>query len=315
MQETEKEVVKETKNEAYDRLKEERKNFTHISFSEFSLFLGCGHKHLIVKYLELDKDDQSISLYFGNCIHESFEWALRDGMSLEDRVKGFREKFYKQMFENMKDHPDFAETENFMNQGENIIRTFPTDKIASKYEIVSVEEDLYEPLFGKYHYKGFVDLILRNKTNGRYMIVDWKTSGQSWNIDKKMDDDIFMCQMRFYKFFWGRKHNIDMNLIDCQYIVLNRLKDKKKPDGGYGTPQYVPIVSTFDEIKISLTTLANAIKAIHIDKYFMKIKATMPKAEFKHPGCLFCKYKGGKHALCNNNPDQYKVLLQEHGKI
>jgi hypothetical protein len=219
------------------------------------------------------------------------------------------------MFENMHDHPDFAETQNFLHQGENIIRKFPTDKIASKYEIVSVEEDLYENLFGPYHYKGFVDLILRNRQTGRYKIVDWKTSGQAWDVDKKLADEIFMCQMRFYKFFWGRKHNIDMNLIDCEYIVLNRLENKKKPDGDFGKPQFVPIISTFEEIKYSLITLANAIKTIHIEKKFDKIKHTMKQAEFKHPGCLFCKYKGGKNPLCNSNVDQGRNLLKEHGKI
>lgn len=304
---------KETKNEAYDRLKEERKNLLHISFSEFSLYMGCPHKHLIVKYLALDKDEPSINLFFGNCIHESFEFALRDGMGLEERVQKFRERFYKEMFENMENHPDFKQTNNFLNQGENIIRTFPTDKISNKYEIVSVEEDLYENLYGIYHFKGFIDLVLRNKQTGRYKIIDWKTSGESWDIDKKKKDEIFMCQMRFYKFFWSRKNNIDMDDIDCEYIVLNRLQDKKNPEY-YGMPQYVPIVSTNEEIEQSLKILATAVKGIHIDNVFVKIKSLDPKLERKHPGCLFCKYKGGFHMLCNKNPEQYKIFLKENKK-
>jgi len=304
----------ETKNEAYDRLKEERKNFTHISFSEFSLYMGCPHKHLILKYLNLDNDEPSINLFFGNAIHESFEFALRDGMDLENRVKKFRERFYKKMVENMKDHKDFKETAFFLDQGENIIRTFPTDKIYGKYEIVSVEEDLYENLYGKYHFKGFIDLVLKNKKTGRIKIIDWKTSGECWEIEKKKKDEIFMCQMRFYKFFWARKHNFDIDDIDCEYIVLNRLQDKKNSSGPYGSPQYVPIQSTLQEMEISLKMLATAIKGIHIDNIFIKIKSLNPKLEKQHPGCLFCKYKGGLNKFCNTNSDQYKILLKEYKK-
>ena len=163
-----------------------------------------------------------------------------------------------------------------------------------------------------FHFKGFIDLVLRDKKTGRYLIVDWKTSGEAWNVDYKKKDEIFMCQMRFYKFFWARKHGIDIDDIDCQYIVLNRLVNKKKPNGGYGIPQYVPIESTLDEVEYSLTMLANAVRGIHIENYFPKVKDTNPELKFKHPGCLFCKYKGNKHLLCNSNQTQYKQLLVEH---
>lgn len=302
----------ETKNEAYERLKEERKKFTHISFSEFTLYKNCPHQHLVQKYLKLDEDDPSIHLYFGNCIHESFEYALRDKKDVEYRVKRFKEDFYKQMVDNMKGLPGFEEVYDFLKQGENIIRTFNTDELQGEYEVFSVEEDLYEKLSGRFHFKGFIDLILKHKESGRYLIVDWKTSGDKWDVNKKKKDEIFMCQMRFYKFFWARKHNIDINQIDCKYIVLNRLVNKKNPDNGFGTPQYVPIESTLDEIEYSLKMLTNAIRGIHIENKFVKVKFSNPELIMKHPGCFFCKYKGNKHLMCNNDLNQYKQMLIQH---
>jgi hypothetical protein len=305
-------VQQESKNESYDRLKKERSKLTHISFSEFTLYKNCPHQHLVLKHLGIDKDDPSIHLYFGNCIHESFEYALRDRKDIEFRVKKFREDFYKQMVDNMKGLPGFEEVYSFLDQGENIIRTFNTDELVGSYDVVSVEEDLYEKLSGRFYFKGFIDLVLRNKKNGRYLIVDWKTSGQKWDVNKKKKDEIFMCQMRFYKFFWARKHEIDIDEIDCQYIVLNRLVNKKKPGNGFGVPQYVPIESTLEELEYSLTMLAGSVKGIHIDNYFPKVKNTNPDLKFKNPGCLFCKYKGNKHFLCNGNENQYKQMLIEH---
>jgi len=309
---TTKKIQQESKNEAYERLKKGRVNNIHISFSEFTQYKNCPHKHLIQKHLSIDKDDQSIHLFFGNCIHESFEYALRDGMGVEDRIKKFKEDFYKQMVDNMKGLPGFSEVFDFLDQGENIIRVFDTDALMGQYEIVSVEEDLYENLSGRFFFKGFIDLVLRNKLTGRYLIVDWKTSGQEWKVDKKKENEIFMCQMRFYKFFWARKHSVDIDQIDCEYIVLNRLVNKKKPSKGFGVPQYVPIDSTLDEIEYSLRMLANAVKGIHLDNNFPKIKETNPELIWKENGCLFCKYKGNKHPMCNRNNKQYKHILLEH---
>ena len=77
----------------------------------------------------------------------------------------------------------------------------------------------------------------------------------------------------------------------------------------------MPIQSTNEEIEYSLRILATAVKGIHIDNMFIKVKTLDPKLERKHPGCLFCKYKGGLHMLCNKNPEQYKILLKEHKKV
>jgi len=296
------------KNEAYKQTQSGVDGKKHISFSEFSLYQGCPHKHLIQKYLKLDEDGPSIHLYFGNAVHEAFELALRDKMPIEERVVHFRNKFRKEMLDNMKDHPDIHELENFLAQGENIIRTFPTDKVEDKYEIVSVEEDLYEKIHGIYHFKGFIDLVVRNKKTGRYKMIDWKTSGEEWNLFWKLKDNIFLCQMRFYKFFWARKHGIPLNQIDCDYVVLNRLKNKKKPDRGFGKPQNVPINSTEYQIQESLKLLAHTVKSIHLEEDFPKIKVIGDEKK----GCRFCKYKEGDHPLCNSNPNQYKSILAEN---
>lgn len=283
----------------------------HISFSEFSMYQNCPHQHLLLKYLKLEEDDPSIHLYFGNAIHESFEFALRDGMLVDNRVHKFREKFYKEMYDNMRDHPDFNEVYNFLNQGENIIRDFPVNKIPQKYEVVAVEEELYEQIHGIFHFKGYIDLVLKDRETGKYIIIDWKTSGQEWKVKQKLSDPIFLCQMRFYKFFWAKKHNIDLDNIDCKYIVLNRLVNKKDPNSGYGKPQYVDINSTKEEIEESLMKLAYTVKNIHIDNHFPKIKFIDPSYRKKHPGCLFCKFKD-QHPLCNENPQQPKELLENY---
>ena len=285
-------------------------NCIHISFSEFSLYNECAQKHLIFKYLALDIQEQSIHLFFGNAIHESIEMGVKNGLDKEQRAKYFSDKFRKDMMDNMLHDKQFKDVDDFIEQGKHILLILDTEVLLKGYKVVSVEEPLYEKIYKKFHFKGFIDCVAYNPTTGRFLIIDWKTSGESWDVDKKKKDEIFLCQMRFYKFFWGKKNNTPLDKIDCKYVVLNRLVNKKNTSKGFGDIQIVDINSTEKEIFDSLTKLGDTLKNIHVEKIFPKVKFT-GNEKFN---CMFCKYKGGVHPLCNSKYNQYVELLQENKK-
>jgi hypothetical protein len=302
--------AQKNKTEEHVILKAENADKVHISFSEFSLFNQCGHRHLLEKHLGVIQQPPSIHLYFGNAIHSSIEKGLKGNMELNPMIDYFRSTFTKDMMDNMKETADFKNNfYDFLEQGEQILRILQLENIFRDYEIVAIEEALYENLYLKYFFKGFIDLVIRHKVTKRYKIVDWKTSGTDWNVPKKKKDEIFLAQMRFYKFFWGRKNKVALDDIDCGYIVLNRLRDKKDPKSYPGRLQEVDVVATSEEIKISLEKLANTIKMIHIDKKFPKIKHISGVG-----GCIFCPLKGGRHPLCNSSDKQYKTILKDYKK-
>lgn len=299
------------KTQEYAALKAENANKLHISFSEYSLFNQCGHRHLLEKHLGIIQQPPSIHLYFGNAIHSAIENSLKNNFELDKTIDFFRSTFTKDMMDNMKDTTDFKNNfYDFLEQGDQIIRILDLENIFRDYEIVAIEEALYENLILQYFFKGFIDLVIRHKVTRRYKIVDWKTSGTDWDVNKKMKDEIFLAQMRFYKFFWAKKNNVPLDEIDCGYIVLNRLRDKKDPKSYPGRIQQVNVEAYPDDIKKSLENLANTVKMIHIDKKFPKIKHTTNSTS----GCFFCPLKGGKHPLCNSSDSQYKTLLKEHKK-
>lgn len=287
----------------YRQLIEENVGKIHISFSEFSKYQSCGHRHLIEKYLKLVKEETSIHLIFGNSVHKAIEHGIRDRSHVEDRVMMFREDFTKEMMDNMRDTPEFRDLEAFLGQGENIIRSLSTEKILKNYDVIGVELPLYEKIVGIFHFKGFIDLILRDKSTGRILIIDWKTSGEQWDVSKKKKDTTFMAQMRLYKYFFAKKQGVEIDEIDCKYIVLNRLKSKKCPELGFGEIQPVEIFSDNQDIEGSLTMVAEAVRDIHVKNYF-------PKAKFnnKTGNCFFCPYKNN-FAMCDSDPEQYKKFL------
>lgn len=294
------------KNALYEEFKKNNSGLIHISFSELTQFRECGHKHLLEKYLKLAVSPMSIHLIFGNAIHSSIESGMRDRLNIEGRIKHFKEYFIKEMMDKMMGTKDYGDVENFTNQGEHILRLLSTEKILEKYDLIGVEMSLYENLFNNFHFKGFIDLVLKNKKTGRILIIDWKTSGEQWDVQKKKKNKIFMAQMRLYKYFYSRKFNVPIDEIDCKYIVLNRLKNKKCPDLGYGDLQPVEIFSTNADIEEAVTLVAETLRDIHIKKDFTKAKLVGSKND-----CFFCPYKSNP-TLCNNNPNQHKHLLDEH---
>lgn len=296
------------KNKLYEELKITNSGLIHISFSELNQYKECGHKHLIEKYLKLAVSPTSIHLIFGNAIHSALETGIRDQLNLEARIAHFVQYFTKEMMDKMINTKDYAEVKNFTKQGEHILRLLSTEKILQKYELIGVEMSLYEKLFDNFHFKGFIDLILKDKKTGRILIIDWKTSGEQWDVQKKKKNKVFMAQMRLYKYFYSRKFDISIDEIDCKYIVLNRLKNKKCPELGFGDLQTVEIFSTNDDVMEAIKLVAETLRNIHINKIFLK-----SKFEDKTNSCFFCPYKNNP-TLCNSNPDQYKYLLDEHKK-
>lgn len=296
------------KNQAYNELKKENQGLIHISYSELSKYMECGHRHFLDKVLHLEPFETSIHLIFGNAIHSAFEMGVKKGLTKEQRIAHFRYKFTKDMNDEMKEHPDFNKLDEFTLQGENIIKILSIEKMIEKYEVISAEEPLYEKLHAQYRFKGFIDLVLRNKENLRYLIIDYKTSTEPWDVNKKKKDEVFMNQMRLYKYFYARKFSIPMNMIDCKYIVLNRLKSKKLPELGFGSIQPVEIYSNIEDIEKSIMMVGNVMKSIHIDRIFPKVKLTG-----NSKGCFFCPHKNNP-TLCSSDPSQYLTLLKEHKK-
>ena len=285
-------------------------NNVHISFSEFSQYNQCPHLNLIYKFLKLKTQPPSIHLFFGSALHEAIEMSIRQGLTNYQRADYFTNKFRKDMFDNMQADPLFKKLDEFTKQGQEICIKLDLNVIMPGCQILEVEEDLYEKVYKKFFFKGFIDLNVMKTDSGRYTIYDWKTSTAPWDLEKKLRDYIFLCQMRFYKFFWAKKHNIDLDLIDCKYVVLNRLKDRKKPNGGIGEIQLVEVPSTTEEVIKAVELLALTIKKINILNEFPKVKFFGDEKE----GCKFCEFKGGLHPLCNSKYNQYVELIKEHKK-
>jgi len=199
----------------------------HISFSELKLWNECPWKHKLV-YLEgIKAFEGNEHTAFGTAVHSTCEQLVENNIS--NAPEYFQEQFLKELqglpenYELKKDLVVSMRVQGCMLSA----HILPALKdYFGDYELVSVEEKLYEPIEGydDYNFKGYIDLVLKT-SDGKYHIIDWKTCSWGWDAKKKADKYI-TYQLTLYKKFWCEKYEVDPSLVETHFALLKRTAKK-----------------------------------------------------------------------------------------
>tara|TARA_R100001082_G_C4353308_1_gene155587 strand:- start:434 stop:1225 length:792 start_codon:yes stop_codon:yes gene_type:complete len=205
----------------------------HISYSELKTWDECAFKHKLVYIDEAKKFLGNEHTAFGTAVHEVCEKSVLNEIKLDKSslVECFNNKFLEELKEltskNVKINKNLIK--DMRSQANDLLEhiiPYLKDHF-EKYEVISAEEQLYEPIEGsKKLYKGFIDLVLKTK-DGKYHIIDWKTCSWGWDARKKADRMI-TYQLTYYKHFFSKKHNIDIADIETHFALLKRTAKKNK---------------------------------------------------------------------------------------
>jgi len=138
-------------------------------------------------------------------LDEAIENALDSlGMITEEMVNGFR------------------------NDGKIILEHVTSYAIRSKhfpskkYEVVGIELPLEIPLRkGTILYKGYLDIVLRDRITKKILILDFKTSTFGWNKYQKADRTK-IDQLLLYKRFYHQVYKTPMSDIEVEFFVVKR---------------------------------------------------------------------------------------------
>ena len=247
----------------------------YISYSELKDWYFCPYHHKLKHIDDLGTFTGNIFTVFGTALHHVCETKLFE--SVEEKQKIFSEQLRSKVDElkidvNQKDFDDFE------SQGKNIMQYIlpALEKEFGEFEIVSAEEQLYEPinefLLAEYSFKGYIDLIIKTKDD-KYHIIDWKTCSWGWDMEKKSDRMVF-SQLLLYKHFFAKKKNIDLNKIDTYFILLKRTAKKDNVE-------VFRVTSGPKRMGDAITLLKNALSNIHNKKY-IKNKLNCSKCEFNN---------------------------------
>jgi hypothetical protein len=221
-----------------------------VSFSQYSMWSSCPQQYKLSYIDGLSISNANIHLIFGTAMHETLQHFLdimynatktaAMGLDLDDLLsKRLIENFNKEKekLEEGQFPCTKEELEEFYGDGRKIIQYFKSklSNFFSKkgFELVAIELPLNIKIKENVNFIGFVDVIIRDLSDGSIIIIDFKTSTAGWSKYQK-SDPIKNAQILLYKKFYAQKYEISEDKIRVEFQILKR---KVSEEADYPIPR------------------------------------------------------------------------------
>jgi len=241
-------VINEFQNRLSTIEKNEENRF--VSYSQFSTFQKCPLQWKLVHVDKIKLRESSIHTVFGDSMHTVIQHYLKvlftetvkksNEIDFAKMLSDLLKENYAKAVEKQKNHFSSKEelTEFYVDGLEilNFLRKKRTRYFDKKHEeligievplLINTNED------SKVYLNGYLDVVFRDKTNGKIKILDLKTSTKGWNeYDKKDSNKI--AQLLLYKVYFAKQYNVNVDDIEVEFVILKR---KVYTDSMYPIPR------------------------------------------------------------------------------
>ena len=301
-----------------DPLPDDRK----ISYSQYAMYSTCP-KHWELAYVKnLRTFSQSIHTIFGTAFHETLQNYLT--VMFEQSVKAANEidinkyladqmhSLYKEAVEKMGEHfSTKRELNEFYSDGVAILDWFKKKRgayfSAKNEELLGIEIPIYHPVNDKNKnvmMLGYLDVVIRDKRDGKITIIDIKTSTMGWNKYQKADKTK-TSQLVLYKKYFAEQYGFDVEKIDIKYMIV-----KRKLIEGAMFPQkriteFMPASGKPTRNKLARSIESFVELNFNADGSYITDKQYVASAGKNNKNCKWCEFKD-QLDLC---PKQNRVKL------
>lgn len=190
------------------------------SFSRIHCYEQCPYQFYL-KYIEGREGESNFYAENGSAMHEIFEELAKNALDIEDCTEEYDNKF-NLICEVERQSVMDSTYEKCMNYLCEI------ESLKEKYEIVGVELELIFKI-GKYKFKGYADLVLKDKETNEIILVDHKQANHFLKKDgtplKNQESNFYAYRHQMYMYCKGLK---DCLGIDVDKIVWHHFKDDGK---------------------------------------------------------------------------------------
>jgi len=146
-------------------------------------------------------------------------------------------------------------------------------------------------------FRGYIDLVIKDKRDNTYKIIDIKTSTAGWNKYQKADKTK-TAQLVLYKSYYAKQFNVPLDHIRVEYFIVKRTlyegmdfpqKRVQLFTPAAGKPTMNMVNGSVDEF---VRTAFNADGSHNTNREFLAIAGKNNK------NCKYCDFKGDND-LCN----------------
>ena len=216
-----------------------------VSYSNVQTFLQCPHKWKL-KYIDhIDIQKQSIELIFGTAVHEVIQtfltkyYAQYTLVYIKQNRSSLIDEYFQLMMSTLlriiqqksKSDPTLCITdaviETHLEYALKLLKQFipNCNKWFQKQhlQLIGVQVELLTPINETgLSFKGYIDILLHNKKQNKYIIYDLKTSRMGWK-DRQKNDANKRMQLLLYKYFLSRQLNVQLSSIDIVFLILKKV--------------------------------------------------------------------------------------------
>ena len=235
----------------------EKKFNKYVSYSQYSMYYKCPRSWKLAYVDNLRKKESNIHLVFGTSMHEVIQDYLEmiyNQPHLDAESVDWKAKLLQTMNTIADDErnlidgkrcmtdEEFAE---FIQDGNEILDYFLQEDVRKKYfsktrhTLSGIETSIDLEVRKNVGYIGFLDVVLFDKINQKYKIIDLKTSTRGWNKWQKSDESK-THQLLLYKVFYAKEFNVPLDKIEVEFIILKRKHDPDDVWSGDRIQRFVP---------------------------------------------------------------------------
>jgi hypothetical protein len=203
--------------------------------------------------------------------------------------------------ENGKPNKSALRPETFLEAGERVLRRFHECEELATAQVLWNEYKLEEPIARTdgldIKFKGYIDMVVKTKSKrGETIlyIIDFKTAGWGWPMDKKTDHELHY-QILLYKHFFCKKHGLDPANVRTAFVLLLRAP---RPVSRGSKELVKPI--EFLPISAGPVSVGRAVESLNKDITQLKKRFDAGTLIKNHKNCIDdwnerCPYLGTEH--------------------
>ena len=271
-----------------------------VSYSQYSIYKQCPHRWYLDYVKKVQPFKPSIHLIFGTAFHETLQNYLKvmyeqsataaDKIHLPTYFKTRLMELYKE--NSAQGH--FSTPEELTEFYEDAVAIL--DFIKRKRglffkkknsELVGIEIPINGQIVEGIEFvkmKGFIDLVIHDKTLDKYIIYDIKTSTRGWS-DYEKKDQTKINQILLYKRFFSVLKEVPEDKIDVQFFIVRRKINENLEFAPKRVQEFIPANGT-KKVKDAFEDLQNFVKDVFTSDGEYQEKTYIKNID----KCKFCPY-------------------------
>ena len=283
-----------------------------VSFSQYQIYKTCPHQWYLSYVKKLQPFKPSIHLIFGTAFHETLQNYLKvmyeesataaDKIHLPTYFKTRLIELYKQNsaaghFSTPEELNEFYEDAvailEFIKKKRNLFFS------KKNSELVGIEIPINGPIVESIEsvkMKGFIDLVIYDKTVDKYTIYDIKTSTRGWS-DYEKKDQTKISQILLYKRFFSVLRDVPEDKIDVQFFIVRRKINENLEFAPKRVQEFIP-ANGVKKVKDAFEEFQNFVKDVFTSDGEYQEKAYIKNID----KCKFCPYLDRPDLCDRKNP-------------